>query len=271
MAKSGKNSKKAKKMGLITVRTGRTPSPSPEPYASNSPMRENLHEGSSFRRVHQTGNSPKDSGAHEDSSPQSMHSTPPTVPSTEEVARAVALKDQIEELVQKGYLKKYVAKRREEKKAERDSRQDLDYHRKRDKPPEGGNHDILTISGDEGRSEKILGSQREARECNFLKPSKSRRNDKDDEEEKEKEKERGTKRPKGLSASAQGSPSKRTSMGTGKSSYSAGPKDSEEDQPKLVKFADIDSRPESEESGFKSMELDEQTESISLTEEDTEK
>ncbi|XP_021762670.1 uncharacterized protein LOC110727416 [Chenopodium quinoa] len=45
------------------------------------------------------------------------------------------LKDQIEELVQKGYLKKYVAERREEKKAERDSRQDLDYHRKRDKPP----------------------------------------------------------------------------------------------------------------------------------------
>ncbi|XP_021735653.1 uncharacterized protein LOC110702255 [Chenopodium quinoa] len=58
------------------------------------------------------------------------------------------LKDQIEELVQKGYLKKYVAERREEKKAEKDSRQDLDYHRKRDRPPEGGNNDILTIAGD---------------------------------------------------------------------------------------------------------------------------
>ncbi|XP_021722395.1 uncharacterized protein LOC110689871 [Chenopodium quinoa] len=348
------------------------------------------------------------------------------------------LKDQIEELVQKGYLKKYVAECREEKKAERDSRQDLDYHRKRDKPPEGGNHDILTISGgisrnalkrhlrglthqihhaefqkprspvpnmmftsedcrgvvyphddplvimtsianhnvyrtlvdggsganilfrkafdqlklesrhltlvpypvtgfngsssypdgkillpvslgqerarrsimaeflvidapsvynvimgrplihdvqgvfstyhqamtyvsDEGRSEKILGSQREARECNFLKPSKSRRNDKDDEKEKEKEKERGTKRPKGLSASAQGSPSKRTSLGTGKASSSAGPKDSEEDQPKQGRSADIDSRPEPEEPGSKAMESDEKTESIPLTEGDTEK
>ncbi|XP_021736471.1 uncharacterized protein LOC110703022 [Chenopodium quinoa] len=56
------------------------------------------------------------------------------------------LKDQIEELVQKGNLKKYVAERREEKKAERNCRQDLDYHRKRDKPREGGNNDILTIS-----------------------------------------------------------------------------------------------------------------------------
>ncbi|XP_021773353.1 uncharacterized protein LOC110737302 [Chenopodium quinoa] len=274
------------------------------------------------------------------------------------------LKDQIEELVRKGYLMKYVAECHEEKKAKRDSRQDLDYHRKREKPLEGGNHDILTIFGgisrnalkghlrglthqihhaefrkpqspvpnmmftsedcrgvvyphddplvimtsmadhnvyrtladagsganilfrkafnqlklksrhltpvpypitgfngsssypdgkillpvslgqdrarrsimveflvidapsvynvimgrplihdvqrvfstyyqamiyvsDEGRSEKILGSQREARECNFLKPSKSRRSDKDDEEETEKEKERVTKRPKG--------------------------------------------------------------------------
>ncbi|XP_021732106.1 uncharacterized protein LOC110698910 [Chenopodium quinoa] len=331
------------------------------------------------------------------------------------------LKDHIKELVQKGYLKKYVAKRREEKKAKRDSRQDLDYHRKRDKPPEGGNHDILTIFGgisrnalkrhlrglthqihhdefrkpqspvpnmlftsedcrgvvyphddplvimtsianhnvyrtlvdggsganilfrktfdqlklesrhltlvpylvtgfngsssypdgkillpvslgqdrarrsimaeflvidapsvynvimgrplihdvqgvvstyhqamisvsDEGRSEKILGNQREVRECNFLKPSKSRRNDKDDEEEREKEKERGTKRPKGLSASAQGSPRKRTSLGTGKASSSAGSKDSDEEQPKKGRFADIDSRPEPEEPGSKAME-----------------
>ncbi|XP_021756127.1 uncharacterized protein LOC110721298 [Chenopodium quinoa] len=305
------------------------------------------------------------------------------------------LKDQIEELVQKGYLKKYVAERREEKKAEKDSRQELDYHRKRDRPPEGGHNDILTISGgisrnalkrhlrglthqihhaefqkpqspvpnmtftsedcrgvvyphddslvivtsianhnvyrtlvdggsganilfrkafdqlklesrhltpvpnpvtgfngsssypdgkillpvslgqdwarrsimaeflvvdapsvynvimgrplihdvqgvvstyhqsmiyvsDEGRSEKILGSQREARECNSLKPSKSRRSDKDDEEEKEKEKEWGTKRPKGLSASAQGSPKKKASLETEKASSSDGPKDSDE-------------------------------------------
>lgn len=49
---------------------------------------------------------------------------------------------------------------------------------------------------DKGHSEKILGTQKEARECNFLKPSKSRRNDKDDEEVKEKEKELGTKRLK---------------------------------------------------------------------------
>ncbi|XP_021745282.1 uncharacterized protein LOC110711211 [Chenopodium quinoa] len=281
------------------------------------------------------------------------------------------LKDQIEELVQKGYLKKYIAERREEKKAERDSRQDLDFLRKKDKPNGGGNPDILTICGgisrnalkrhlrglahkihnaefrkpqspapnmmftaedcrgvvyphddplvivtgianhnvyrtlvdggsganilfrkafdqlklesrhltpvpypvtrfnvsssyadgksllpvslgrdlakqcimaefmvvdvpsvynvitgrpfvhdvqgvvstyhqtmiyvlDEGRSKKIFGSQKEARRCNHLKPSKSRRDDKNDKEEKEKEKEkdRGTKRPKGLSASA---------------------------------------------------------------------
>ncbi|XP_021727160.1 uncharacterized protein LOC110694290 [Chenopodium quinoa] len=57
------------------------------------------------------------------------------------------LKDQIEELVQNGYLKKYVVERREEKKAERDSQQDLDYLRKRDKLHEGGNHDILIIFG----------------------------------------------------------------------------------------------------------------------------
>lgn len=56
------------------------------------------------------------------------------------------LKDQIEELVQKGYLINYVAEHREEKKAEKDSRQDLDYLRKRDKSNEGGNPDILTIS-----------------------------------------------------------------------------------------------------------------------------
>ncbi|XP_021735087.1 uncharacterized protein LOC110701764 [Chenopodium quinoa] len=57
------------------------------------------------------------------------------------------LKDQIEELVQKGYLKKYVAERREDKKTEKDSRQELDYHRKKGQASEGGHNDILSISG----------------------------------------------------------------------------------------------------------------------------
>ncbi|XP_021732041.1 uncharacterized protein LOC110698831 [Chenopodium quinoa] len=121
---------------------------------------------------------------------------------------------------------------------------------------------------DKGRSEKILGSQKEARRCNHLKPSKSRRNDKDDEEEKEKD--RGTKRPKGLSASAQGSPVKKTSLGKEKASSSSEPKDSGS-QPKSGKPTDIDSRPESDESSARAMELDNQTESIPLTEGDDEK
>ncbi|XP_021718787.1 uncharacterized protein LOC110686469 [Chenopodium quinoa] len=57
------------------------------------------------------------------------------------------LKTQIEDLVRKGYLKKYLADRREEKKAERDSRQDLDFLRKKDKQQDKDTLDILVISG----------------------------------------------------------------------------------------------------------------------------
>ncbi|XP_021727635.1 uncharacterized protein LOC110694773 [Chenopodium quinoa] len=62
------------------------------------------------------------------------------------------LKDQIEDLVRKGYMKKYLADRREEKKAERDSRQDLDFLRKKDKQQDKDTLDILVISGGVSRS-----------------------------------------------------------------------------------------------------------------------
>ncbi|XP_021764856.1 uncharacterized protein LOC110729427 [Chenopodium quinoa] len=78
------------------------------------------------------------------------------------------------------------------------------------------------------------------------------------------------KRPKGLSASAQGSSANNTSLGKEKASSSSEPKDSGS-QPKSGKPADIDNRPESEESSARAMELDNQTESISLTEGDDEK
>ncbi|XP_021768499.1 uncharacterized protein LOC110732802 [Chenopodium quinoa] len=55
------------------------------------------------------------------------------------------LKDQIKDLIQKGYLKKYLADRREEKKDERDSRQDLDFLRKKDKQQDKDTLDILSI------------------------------------------------------------------------------------------------------------------------------
>ncbi|XP_021738237.1 uncharacterized protein LOC110704737 [Chenopodium quinoa] len=57
------------------------------------------------------------------------------------------LKDQIEDMVRKGYLKKYLADRREEKRAEKDHRQDLDFLRKKEKPQGKENPDILVISG----------------------------------------------------------------------------------------------------------------------------
>ncbi|XP_021763817.1 uncharacterized protein LOC110728483 [Chenopodium quinoa] len=53
-------------------------------------------------------------------------------------------KDQIKDLVQKGYLKKYLAA---EKKAEKDPRQELDISRKKDKSQGKETLDILVISG----------------------------------------------------------------------------------------------------------------------------
>ncbi|XP_021769848.1 uncharacterized protein LOC110734098 [Chenopodium quinoa] len=61
------------------------------------------------------------------------------------------LEDQIEDLVRKGYLKKYLVDRREEKKAERDYRQDLDILRKKDKQQDKDTLDILVISGGKSR------------------------------------------------------------------------------------------------------------------------
>ncbi|XP_021756135.1 uncharacterized protein LOC110721306 [Chenopodium quinoa] len=48
-------------------------------------------------------------------------------------------------------------------------------------------HQTMIYVSDEGHSEKIKGSQKEARRCNHLKPSKGRCNDQDDEEEKERD------------------------------------------------------------------------------------
>lgn len=55
-------------------------------------------------------------------------------------------------------------------------------------------HQMMICVSDEGHSERIQGSQQAARECNYLKPSKARRDDKDG-EKKEKEKDRSTKGP----------------------------------------------------------------------------
>ncbi|XP_021773979.1 uncharacterized protein LOC110737938 [Chenopodium quinoa] len=62
------------------------------------------------------------------------------------------LKDQIEDLVQKGYLKKYLAECREEKKAEKDPRQELDFSQKKDKSQGKETLDILVISEETSRN-----------------------------------------------------------------------------------------------------------------------
>ncbi|XP_021752563.1 uncharacterized protein LOC110718069 [Chenopodium quinoa] len=114
-------------------------------------------------------------------------------------------------------------------------------------------HQTMIYVSDEGHSEKIKGSQKEARRCNHLKPSKGRRDDQDDKEEKERD--RCAKKPKGFSVSAQGTPAKEKSLGDERASSSSEPKDSE-NQLASGKPADIDSRLESEESNAKAMELD---------------
>ena len=129
-------------------------------------------------------------------------------------------------------------------------------------------HQMMIYVSDEGRSERIQGSQKEARRCNHLKPSKSRQDDRDDEEEREKD--LCTKKPKGLSASAQGTPTKEKSLGQEKAGSLSEPKDLEHQQ-KSGKLGDIDSRLDHEESSAKSMELDQQTESIESAEGNTEK
>ncbi|XP_021764247.1 uncharacterized protein LOC110728886 [Chenopodium quinoa] len=114
-------------------------------------------------------------------------------------------------------------------------------------------HQTMIYVSVEGHSERIKGSQKEARRCNHLKPSKGRRSDQDDEEEKERD--HSAKNPRGLRASAQGTPAKEKSIRGEKASSSSEPKDSE-DQPKSRRHADIDSKPKSEESSAKAMELD---------------
>ncbi|XP_021775244.1 uncharacterized protein LOC110739099 [Chenopodium quinoa] len=59
----------------------------------------------------------------------------------------IQVRDQIEDMVRKGYLKKYLADRCEVKKAEKDSQQELDFPRKKDKLQDKDNPDILVISG----------------------------------------------------------------------------------------------------------------------------
>ncbi|XP_021764225.1 uncharacterized protein LOC110728862 [Chenopodium quinoa] len=66
-------------------------------------------------------------------------------------------------------------------------------------------HQMMIYVSDENHSERIQGSQEVVRKCNYLKPSKVRRDDKDD-EEKEKKQDRSTKKQKDLSASAHGTP-----------------------------------------------------------------
>ncbi|XP_021733169.1 cylicin-2-like [Chenopodium quinoa] len=189
-------------------------------------------------------------------------------------------------------------------------------------------HQMMIYVSDAGYPERIEGSQKEARRCNYLKPSTSRSKDDDDEdeEEKEKEKEPSTKKPKGLSASAQGSLAKEKRSEKEKAGSSSEPNDSKKDdddedeeekekekepstkkpkglsasaqgslakekrsekekagsssepndsenQPKKKSRtpADVDSRPDDEESGSKAMELDQQTETVELTKGDAEK
>ncbi|XP_021732714.1 uncharacterized protein LOC110699530 [Chenopodium quinoa] len=135
-------------------------------------------------------------------------------------------------------------------------------------------HQLMIYVSDAGFPGRIQGSQKEAQRCNYLKPSTTRPDDGDeDEEEKEKEREPSTKKLKGLSVSAQGSVPKEKGPEKERANSSSEPKDSGS-QPKKKKSgtpADIDNRPDCEESSPSTMDLDQQTETVELTEGDAEK
>ncbi|XP_021732042.1 uncharacterized protein LOC110698832 [Chenopodium quinoa] len=129
-------------------------------------------------------------------------------------------------------------------------------------------HQTMVYVSDEGRSEKIKGSQREARRCNHLKPSKVRRDDQDDEEKKHRD--RSSKKLKGLETSANENPPREKDRGGQKTDSKSEPKGSD-DQQRSEQPADIDSRPEPEVSNSKNLETDSQTESIELAEGNSER